>query len=174
MYANLQQEQVSFSFWWRIFQKSFFLLQRGPKECQYFCYSIRIEFLSMVSNAQHLLLPSPFLLLPFWLLLCSVCFRLNPIFFQILDSVLFDTPKNSDSVHHNVFSVANVFALEYPKKLESYSDPSSGKILYRVGENNSKTLTDYKIEFFISGSLNWSKFFFDEIEKRIATCYSRV
>ena len=135
--------------------KKVFLLQRGPKECQYFCYSIRIEFLSMVSNAQHLLLstitlsPSPLFTAAVFSLLSA-----KPNFFQILDSVLFDTPKNSDSVHHNVFSVANVFALEYPKKLESYSDPSSGKILYRVGENNSKTLTDYKIEFFISVSLN--------------------
>ena len=93
--------------------------------------------------------PSPLLTAAVFSLLSA-----KPNFFQILDSVLFDTPKNSDSVHHNVFSVANVFALEYPKKLDSYSDPSSGKILYRVGENNSKTLTDYKIEFFISVSLN--------------------
>ena len=56
--------------------------------------------------------PSPLLTAAVFSLLSA-----KPNFFQILDSVLFDTPKNSDSVHHNVFSVANVFALEYPKKI---------------------------------------------------------
>ena len=54
--------------------------------------------------------PSPLLTAAVFSLLSA-----KPNFFQILDSVLFDTPKNSDSVHHNVFSVVNVFALEYPK-----------------------------------------------------------